>query len=86
LRQRTARGLFPAGDAWTIARVLLASPGPEARIAGLSLTAIFAADVAAPAARPLLDDADPEVAAAARVTLEAIEGTRRTDEMRGGSD
>ena len=86
LRQRTARGLFPAGDAWTIARVLLASPGPEARIAGLSLAAIFAADVAAPAARPLLDDADPDVAAAARVTLEAIEGTRRTDEMRGGSD
>ena len=45
---------------------------------------VFAADVAEPVVRPLQDDADPDVAEAAREALEAIDRIRRTDEARDG--
>jgi hypothetical protein len=85
LRQRLVRGLFPVDEAWSIARSLLASPAPGTRLAGLPLQTVFAGDVAEPAVRPLQDDADPEVARAAREALAAIDRIRSTDQARAGS-
>ncbi len=84
LRQRLARGLFPVDEAWVIARGLLGSTVSKTRIAGLHLVTVFAADVAEPVVRPLQDEADPDVAAAAREALDGIDRIRRTDEARGG--
>jgi hypothetical protein len=84
LRQRAARGLVPAGEAWALTGSLLASPDPDARLAGLTVAPLFAAELAEPVVRPLQDDPDPEVAATARDALAAIARVRRTDQLGGG--
>jgi HEAT repeat protein len=83
LRQRVVRGLFPVGEAWALTATLLTAPDPEARRAGLFLAPVFAAAVAEPAVRPLLDDPDPEVAEAAREARGAIERVLQADQLRG---
>jgi HEAT repeat protein len=83
LRGRAARGLFPADEAWTLTRALLASPDRAARIGGLLVAPVFTGDAVEPAVRPLLEDADPGVAAAARDAVGAIESARRIDEAYG---
>jgi hypothetical protein len=83
LRQRVARGLFPVDEAWTLTGTLLGSADPESRIAGLSVAPLFASDTAEPAVRPLRDDADPDVAAAAGAALAAIARVRSTDQVGG---
>jgi len=83
LRQRVARGLFPVDDAWALTTALLRSADPESRRAGLLLAPVFSGAVAEPAVRPLLDDPDPEVAAAARQAHDSIERVLQTDRMRG---
>jgi WD40 repeat protein len=83
LRQRVARGLFPVGEAWTLTLSLLASADPESRQAGLLLAPLFSGRLAEPAVRPLLNDADPEVAAAAREAHGAIERVIQSDRLRG---
>jgi WD40 repeat protein len=83
LRQRVARGLFPVDEAWALTSALLANPDPEARIGGLLVAPVFTGDAIEPAVRPLLEDADPDVAAAARDAVGAIEGARRIDEAHG---
>jgi hypothetical protein len=83
LRQRLARGLFPADEGWALTRALLDSPAPEARVAGLDLATVFRSGAAEPVVRPLQDDSDPDVAEAARQSLERIDSIRRTDEARG---
>jgi len=83
LRQRLARGLSPVDDAWVLTQRLLVAVDPEARLAGLLLAPVFAAELAAPAVRPLLHDADPTVAGSARETLDAIERILKTDQLRG---
>jgi WD40 repeat protein/serine/threonine protein kinase len=82
LRQRTARGLFPVDEAWDLTSALLGSAAPESRLAGLSLVSLFDGDTALAAVRPLQDDADPEVAAAAAEAIDAIARVRRTDQLR----
>jgi hypothetical protein len=81
LRQRAARGLFPVDEAWGLTSTLLGSADPESRVAGLSLASLFDADTAESAVRPLQDDTDPEVAAAAAEALDAIARVRRTDQL-----
>jgi hypothetical protein len=83
LRQRVARGLFPVDEAWALTGALLGSPDPEARMAGLLLAPLFASGLAEPAVRPLLDDADPDVAEAAREAHGSIERVLQTDRLRG---
>jgi hypothetical protein len=83
LRQRVARGLFPVDEAWALTRALLANPDPAARIGGLLVAPVFTGDTIEPAVRPLLEDADPDVAASAREAVEAIERVRRIDEAHG---
>ena len=83
LRQRVARGLFPVEEAWTLTRALLASPDPFARIDGLLVAPVFTGDAVEPAVRPLLEDADPDVAAAAREAVDTLERVRKIDEARG---
>jgi hypothetical protein len=85
LRQRVARGLFPVDDAWGLTAALLQSADPESRKAGLLLAPVFSGTLAEPAVRPLLDDADPEVAEAARQAHASIERVLQTDRLRGGS-
>jgi hypothetical protein len=85
LRQRTVRGLVPPGEAWALATSLLGASDPEARMAGLLLAPVFAAGLAEPAVRPLLEDADPDVAEAARDAHGSIERVRQTDRLRGDS-
>jgi WD40 repeat protein len=83
LRQRVARGFFPVDEAWALTAMLLTAPDPDARRAGLFLAPVFAAAVAEPAVRPLVDDPDPEVAEAAREALGSIERVLQTDRLRG---
>ena len=83
LRQRVARGLFPVDEAWTLTRALLANPDPAARIGGLLVAPVFAGDTIEPAVRPLLQDADPDVAASAREAVDAIKSVRKIDEAHG---
>jgi hypothetical protein len=83
LRQRVARGLFPVDEAWTLTKALLANPDPVARIGGLLVAPVFTGDVVEPAVRPLLEDADPDVAASAREAVDAIKNVRKTDEAHG---
>jgi WD40 repeat protein/serine/threonine protein kinase len=83
MRQRLARGLSPVDEAWALTRRLLEAPDPEARLAGLLLAPMFAAELAAPAVLPLLGDADPAVAGSAREALDAIERILKTDQLRG---
>ena len=64
-------------EAWGLTGTLLGSADPESRLAGLSVAPLFDGDTAEPAVRPLQDDADPEVAAAATEALEAIARVRR---------
>jgi WD40 repeat protein len=85
MRQRVARGLFPVDEAWALARAALASADPESRRAGLVLASVFAGAVAEPAVRPLLKDADPDVAEAAREAHASIERVLQTDRMRGNA-
>lgn len=85
LRQRAARGLLPVDEAWGLTSTLLGSADPESRLAGLSVASLFDGETAEPAVRPLQDDADPEVAAAATEALEAIARVRRTDQLRPDS-
>jgi hypothetical protein len=85
LRQRLARGLFPVEEAWTLTAALLQSADADSRKAGLILATVFAGSVAEPAVRPLLNDADPEVAEAARGAHATIESALQTDRMRGNA-
>ncbi len=85
LRQRVARGLLPAGEAWALTAAALASADPHSRKAGLLLAPVFSGAVAEPAVRPLLEDADPEVAAAAREAHASIRRVLQTDRMRGNA-
>jgi hypothetical protein len=78
-RQRLARGLVAAGDGWALAEGLLRSAEPDARRAGLRLLPLFPAARSAPAAEALLQDADPDVATAARQAADEIESARRSD-------
>jgi HEAT repeat protein len=84
LRQRVARGLFPVDEAWALTAALLESADPESRRAGLILAPVFTGTLAEPAVRPLLDDADPDVAEAARQAHASIEQVLQTDRLRGG--
>jgi WD40 repeat protein len=86
LRQRLARGLFAADEGFTLVRQLLVEPSPDARVAGLALAPLFAADVSEPVVRPLEGDPEAEVREAASRALAAIDGARRADLLRGGSD
>jgi hypothetical protein len=70
-------------EAWALTRGLLVSPDPAARIGGLLVTPIFTGDAVEPAARPLLEDADPDVAAAAREAVESIRSVRQIDVAHG---
>jgi hypothetical protein len=79
LRRQIARGRVSAEDAWGIVTGLLVDAEASARIAGLGLLPLFAADVAEPKARPLADDPEPAVAGAARKALSAIESVRQSD-------
>jgi hypothetical protein len=83
LRQRLARRLVSVEDGWRLLQVLLQDPQPEAREAGLSLVSLFAAAVADPAVRRLLQDPDPGVAGTAQKTLEEIARIHQTDLLRG---
>jgi WD40 repeat protein len=83
LRQQATRGRLHPAEAWSLVESLLAGPEPEARIAGLRAASVFAVEVAAPAVRALLEDPDPEVAAAAREAVTTVDGVRRTDQLRG---
>jgi hypothetical protein len=83
LRQRVTRGLFPVTEAWALTTSLLGAPDPDARRAGLLLAPVFASGLAEPAVRPLLEDADPDVADAARTAHGTIERVRATDRLRG---
>jgi ribosomal protein S27E len=83
LRQRVTRGLFPVSAAWTVTTSLLAAADPYARIAGLLLAPLFTSALAEPAVRPLLEDADPDVAEAAREAHATIERVRETDRLSG---
>jgi WD40 repeat protein/serine/threonine protein kinase len=85
LRQRVTRGLFPVEEAWALTTDALASTDPDSRKAGLVLATVFAGAVAEPAVRPLLDDADPDVADAARQAHASIERILQTDRMRGNA-
>jgi len=85
LRQRVARGLVPVGEAWSLTTAALGSGDPESRKAGLLLAPVFSGAVAEPAVRPLLDDADGDVAEAARKAHESIERVLQTDRMRGNA-
>jgi hypothetical protein len=83
VRQRVARGLFSIEEAWALTAGLLASTDPDSRRAGLLLAPAFSGGFAEPAVRPLLDDADPAVAEAAREAHASIERIRQTDRARG---
>ncbi len=83
LRQRAARGLFPAGEAWTLTKALLASPDPAVRISGLLVAPVFTGDAVEPAVLPFLQDADPDVAATAREAVDAIHNVHKIDEAHG---
>ncbi len=83
LRQRVTRGLFPVSEAWALTTSLLGAPDPDARMAGLLLAPVFAPGLAEPAVRPLLEDADPDVADAARKAHGTIESVLQTDRLRG---
>jgi hypothetical protein len=85
LRQRVTRGLFPVDEAWALARAALGADDPEARRAGLVLVQVFSGAVAEPAVRPLLQDADPGVAQAARDAHAGIGRVLQTDRMRGNA-
>jgi WD40 repeat protein len=85
LRQRIARGRFPADEGFALVRQLLVATSPEARIAGLNLAPLFAAEISEPAVRPLEADPEAEVREAAARALAAIDGARRADLLRGGS-
>jgi hypothetical protein len=85
LRQRVARGLDTVDETWAVTRSALASADPGSRRAGLVLAPVFSGAFAAPAVRRLLDDADPDVAAAAREALASIERVLQTDRMRGNA-
>ncbi|HYN04668.1 MAG TPA: hypothetical protein VE359_19615, partial [Vicinamibacteria bacterium] len=83
LRQRAARGLLPAGEAWMLTKALLASPDPAVRISGLLVTPVFTGDAVEPAVLPFLQDADPDVAATAREAVDAIHNVHKIDEAHG---
>jgi WD40 repeat protein len=80
LRQQVTRGRFPVEEAWALTRGLLVSPDPAVRIGGLLVTPVFRGDAVEPAVRPLLEDADPDVAASAREAVEAIRNLRKIDD------
>jgi hypothetical protein len=82
LRQRVTRGLLPADEAWALTASLLASADPESRRAGLLLAPVFSGALAEPAVRPLLDDPDPDVAAAAREAHGSVERILQADRLR----
>jgi WD40 repeat protein len=83
LRQHLARGSIGVEDGWSIVQDLLRHADPEVRIAGLRALPMYTARVSEPLARPLLDDADPDVAEAAKDALARIETIHRTDLLRG---
>ena len=85
LRQRVARGLVPVDEAWTLTTALLADPDPAARIGGLLVAPVFTGDAVELAVRPLLADADPDVAASAREAVDAIGRVRGIDAAGGGA-
>jgi WD40 repeat protein len=83
MRQQIVRGRVSVEDGWRLVRQLLASTDPQVRVAGLSLTTLFTASVAGPAARALLTSSDSDVASAARKTVSMIEALRRADKLLG---
>jgi hypothetical protein len=85
LLQLVARGRFPVDEAWALTTAALQSADPDSRRAGLVLAPVFSGAVAGPAVRPLLDDADPDVAEAARKAHHSIERVLQTDRMRGNA-
>ncbi len=52
---------------------------------GLSVASLFTFSFADPAARLLLNDPDPQVAASARSALDAIAGGHRAQQLAGDS-
>jgi hypothetical protein len=84
LRQQVARGLIGPAEAWALVEDLLRRPEPGARRAGLHVAPVFVAAIAEPAVRGLLEDSDPDVAAAAREALGSIDAVRRTDLLQSG--
>jgi WD40 repeat protein/serine/threonine protein kinase len=74
-----SRDRIVADEGWTLGGRLLRDPDPAVRMAGLRLLHLFSASFAEPAARSLLSDPDPSVAAAAREALASIQSIRKTD-------
>ena len=83
LRQQVARGRFPVDEAWTLTRALLVHPDPAARIGGLLVAPVFTGDAVEPAVLPLLQDADPDVAASAQEAVDAIKSVQKIDTAYG---
>jgi HEAT repeat protein len=84
-RRQVATGHVSLEQGWNTTTGLLHDTDAGGRIAGVGLLSLFAADVAGPAAQPLLDDADPAVAAAAKQAIGAIEAIGKTDFLEGAS-
>jgi HEAT repeat protein len=81
LGPQIARGGIALEDGWGIATGLLGDAEASARVSGLRLLPLFAADVAEPRARPLVADSDPAVSVAAGKALAAIESARTADAL-----
>ena len=56
------------------------------RTAASSWPPIFSGDAVEPAVLPFLQDADPDVAAAAREAVDAIHNVHKIDEAHGDTD
>src|SRR5262249_36746020 len=84
LRQQVARGRIGPAEAWALVEELLRRPEPGARRTGLRVAPVFVAAIAEPAVRGLLEDSDPDVAAAAHEALGSIDAVRRADKLQSG--
>jgi WD40 repeat protein len=85
-RQLLARGVLAPEEGWSLVQGLLADTDAGTRVAGLQALPMFAAHFSEPAARALLEDADPAVAEAARAAVGTIEGAHRADLLAGHAD
>jgi WD40 repeat protein/serine/threonine protein kinase len=83
LRQQLAQHRIRAAEGFSLIEGLLRDPDPGVRRAGLDVLTVFAYSTAEPAARPLTQDSDPDVADAARKALETIDNIHRTDLIQG---
>jgi hypothetical protein len=68
---------------WARVQSLLGSPDPDARREGLSLASLFSAASSRPAVSALLEDPDPDVAAAAKRAVAEVDGIRKADLLQG---